>query len=1125
MDDRIKISELNEFPINEDPLQGEDFLPMVNSSSMTTYRIGVEELGEAITAMNPPPTEALWADHAESASFASQSLTASLADYAKVAGNVNTTGSIHYYTKWTKHKEPGPNGCLSVDSGLYHSHSYEGTPSNEPPVEFKRPGSSIVIVGSFNPNDVSNTKREDFKSYGYWNYRQNFPKGVPRGTARGLFTEHPIVSPWGALTDQSTWIFVTGSYPLVDPETNKVSVEDEWLLERPDCQTYYWSGSSDTENVIGSGMYEIGREPNAIANAFNGKWVRIAAISNREPVVSDHSAYGEAYTPWGGFFGRVRIELTTDNTGTNISHVVDMDIHSGPHSGGDSVRVLHSSIYNGMLIRKLRLSRWTNILDVPPSEYTYTDPAKSLDIFVDNLDERDNYLRITLQSWGGVRFLRQPNIGPPPLYDTGSANLNPPPNMCSYLIFPANPGYYSTLGDKQGDARQGMGAQPYMFLGKKIIMDPNRNLITESGWKNDEPIETYKPYSLWVSGTISTHKYYAEDDEGKSGQMLTYDPIQSQWRLWTAKGGILINSASSVDSPMELTPKDTVAVGTIMAYAGTTAPLNWLECDGQVLETKSYYDLYDAIKVPPGRNSNAWYGYLCDKNGNRTLSGKYFKLPDLRGFFLRGLNTTTVGDIYRDENRPFASGQSASLGNHYHGVGNFVDGTGNTNDFYLISRSWVSTTNVYTGRYVPIKSNTWGGRQLQQGTSIGGNYDYKSWPIATAHPEAFNGQLYPRNVAMMYIIKYSSAVDYANANTPLQGDVGGTINSSVVTKLRGKSISTTAPTDDQVLMYNAGSAQWEPKNLPNIGAAVGNGKSYIVANPGGAFVSHDGTYLYVFTHDELRKKTNLTRIHMVTNEVKFITSLDLDTNILSRDIGCKLYKVTYDNTNPYKVLYTRYDGFYQLNLHDHSIEKIHDLEDLSRQLPCSHSVDGSNKIDRTWFLNLTYGVATDVGTFPRTKYTSIYYSAGAWIKNENVPSIDFAKFTNNDDNIEFKQFYNSFPELEPDDDDGSRSYVFGFDYNIITHKYYLIDNTYGYLHIFNNSKDNFVEGWVNDKFTYEKTLAIPNVGSGDWSTDRKEEKYVIDINPDTGDERGIIYYRSANTGSHGVVGYVNWPGT
>ena len=176
-------------------------------------------------------------------------------------------------------------------------------------------------------------------------------------------------------------------------------------------------------------------------------------------------------------------------------------------------------------------------------------------------------------------------------------------------------------------------------------------------------------------------------------------------------------------------------------------------------------------------------------------------------------------------------------------------------------------------------------------------------------------------------------------------------------------------------------------------------------------------------------------------------------------------------------------------------------------------------------MNLTYGVATDVGTFPRTKYTSIYYSAGAWIKNENVPSIDFAKFTNNDDNIEFKQFYNSFPELEPDDDDGSRSYVFGFDYNIITHKYYLIDNTYGYLHIFNNSKDNFVEGWVNDKFTYEKTLAIPNVGSGDWSTDRKEEKYVIDINPDTGDERGIIYYRSANTGSHGVVGYVNWPGT
>ena len=66
-----------------------------------------------------------------------------------------------------------------------------------------------------------------------------------------------------------------------------------------------------------------------------------------------------------------------------------------------------------------------------------------------------------------------------------------------------------------------------------------------------------------------------------------------------------------------------VVPGTIIAFGGTTAPEGYLACDGAYVSKTQYPDLYAAIgdtwpPLPPGNN---------------------FRLPDLRGLFLRGAGT------------------------------------------------------------------------------------------------------------------------------------------------------------------------------------------------------------------------------------------------------------------------------------------------------------------------------------------------------------------------------------------------------------------------------------------------------------------------------------------------------
>lgn len=89
-------------------------------------------------------------------------------------------------------------------------------------------------------------------------------------------------------------------------------------------------------------------------------------------------------------------------------------------------------------------------------------------------------------------------------------------------------------------------------------------------------------------------------------------------------------------------------IGSIVPCAGygLTVPTDYLLCDGQSYLTSQY-------------------PYLSELIGNTygTASAGYFKVPDLRGLFIRGWNMTTSGV---DPNRQFASIQGWSMQTHDH---------------------------------------------------------------------------------------------------------------------------------------------------------------------------------------------------------------------------------------------------------------------------------------------------------------------------------------------------------------------------------------------------------------------------------------------------------------------------
>jgi microcystin-dependent protein len=146
-------------------------------------------------------------------------------------------------------------------------------------------------------------------------------------------------------------------------------------------------------------------------------------------------------------------------------------------------------------------------------------------------------------------------------------------------------------------------------------------------------------------------------------------------------------------------------VGMIMPFAGILIPSGWLLCDGSSVSKTTYSDLYSAL-------GDAW----------GSASSTTFNIPDLRGRFLRGVDSGSGND-------PDASSRTAinSGGNTGDNVGSYQDDEFKSHNHGISTSSGSGTSGVMRGGVNNSSSST---------SNRGGN------------------ETRPKNAYVNYIIKY-----------------------------------------------------------------------------------------------------------------------------------------------------------------------------------------------------------------------------------------------------------------------------------------------------------------------------------------------------------------------------------
>jgi hypothetical protein len=190
--------------------------------------------------------------------------------------------------------------------------------------------------------------------------------------------------------------------------------------------------------------------------------------------------------------------------------------------------------------------------------------------------------------------------------------------------------------------------------------------------------------------------------------------------------------------------------GVIQVFIGDQLPSGWLWCDGRTYNDSAYPKLATVI----GNNFGS-------------AEGDTFKVPDLRGRFLRGLNdmdgsgtspAASAGNSHDQQSRTVGSFQGHSFDNHNHGRGDLRGSTGSDSHAHSFP-FWVgrngtghpdgSADNISAGssrsyvRQTIYNQNTNSDSHTHSVTLTAGN-------TATTG----NNETRPVNIAVRYIIKY-----------------------------------------------------------------------------------------------------------------------------------------------------------------------------------------------------------------------------------------------------------------------------------------------------------------------------------------------------------------------------------
>ena len=159
---------------------------------------------------------------------------------------------------------------------------------------------------------------------------------------------------------------------------------------------------------------------------------------------------------------------------------------------------------------------------------------------------------------------------------------------------------------------------------------------------------------------------------------------------------------------------EVVPVGTIITYSAETPPAGYLECDGNAVLRLDYPQLFAVIGTAFGEGDGA----------------STFKVPDLRGLFLRGWSHNSPIGFDPDRTSRLQLFPGGASGDH---VGSFQHDAIQNHSHPVFSAS----LNAF-GSFAPVAGgNASGSVQGFTGGAFGGGNESR-----------------PRNVSVMYAIKY-----------------------------------------------------------------------------------------------------------------------------------------------------------------------------------------------------------------------------------------------------------------------------------------------------------------------------------------------------------------------------------
>ena len=174
-----------------------------------------------------------------------------------------------------------------------------------------------------------------------------------------------------------------------------------------------------------------------------------------------------------------------------------------------------------------------------------------------------------------------------------------------------------------------------------------------------------------------------------------------------------------------------VPTGAIMPFAMNSAPSGWLAADGTAVSRTTYAALFAAIGTTYGAGTG----------------GTTFNLPDLRGIFVRGINSQTISGV--TYSGTLATKQGDSVGPHTHSGTTGNDSPDHTHTTYTGRRD---NTEIWDGSYPAGNSNPIAQTASPWQTSGASARHQHNFTTSSQSP-ASTTETRPANIALFYCIK------------------------------------------------------------------------------------------------------------------------------------------------------------------------------------------------------------------------------------------------------------------------------------------------------------------------------------------------------------------------------------